>query len=47
MSVMSHAVHLNVKYQGGGHEPFPTTLPANGSYLNNPYQSGHILLGGY
>lgn len=35
MAVMSHAVHLNVKYEGGGHEPFPAKLLANGSYLNN------------
>lgn len=35
MAAVSHAVHLNVKYRGGGHEPFPSTLPANGSHLNN------------
>lgn len=47
MAVMSHAVYLNVKYWGGGREPFPCTLPVNGSDHNNLIKSGHILLGGY
>lgn len=47
MAVMSHGIHLNVKYWGEGCEPFPTTLLANGSYPNNLYQSGQILLGEY
>lgn len=47
MAVMTHAVHLNVSYRGGGREPFPRPLPANGLDHNDPVKSGRALPGGY